>query len=162
MTKERPPVSFELGLTRVAGLIGWDRTATILCMSERTARDRSDPDTQPCVGDSVNLDEAVALDAAYRAAGGDGAPMLQCFALKVETALAGATADAAALARRAAQVAEETGQAVKAIVLASVPGASPVQRQIAAREAEEAISALTATLSDLRGPEVPPPVTDTS
>lgn len=161
MTKTRPPLSFELALTRVAGLIGWTAVAEILVVEERTARNWSDPDTRPTAGQSIGLDQGVALDVAYRAAGGDGAPMQQCFALQVETGLADACPGSVGLSRSIARAAREFGEAFHALVFAAAPGASDGSHELARRETEEAIDALTCTLPNLRGsrrgPEVPPP-----
>ncbi|MFN3387467.1 MAG: hypothetical protein ACK40O_00935 [Allosphingosinicella sp.] len=167
MTKLRAPLTFDLALERVAGVVGWSRVAEILGVAYRTVRDWTDPDTTPDVGCSVTLAKAVQLDVDYRAAGGEGAPMLQCFALLVETSLADACVSAVERARAAAKAAKENGEALQAQILASLPGACPGTIQIARRETEEAISAqvevlTTLTLekpaSTLRGPEVPPSV----
>jgi len=166
MTKVRPPVSFELALTRVAGLVGWGRTAGILAVCERTARDWSEPDTQPSAGRSICLDAARDLDAAYRQAGGDGSPMLQCLALQLEIALAEQIPAAEHLALSAAAAARESGEAVDAVIRAALPGSGTADLVFAERQLEESIGAHTEALAlvrasggltpNRRGPEVPP------
>ncbi|HEX8402261.1 MAG TPA: hypothetical protein VF628_11220 [Allosphingosinicella sp.] len=142
MTKVRPPLTFELALTRVAGLLGWDRSAEILGVAERTVRDWSDPDTVPLAGRALCVEDCIHLDVAYRAAGGDGAPLLSCYALLFETELT-TSADNGALVRHIARAAKETGEALAASVLASAPGATAADRELARREGEEAIGCIT-------------------
>lgn len=145
MTKRRNPLTFELALTRVASEIGWGAAAKIVGQAERTVRKWSDPD----VSAKVSMDSALALDCAYRAAGGDGAPFLQCYAVRLEAEAAIACADSRVLADKTATAAKEVGEAVAALIRASQPGAASADRVIAQRETEEAINALTNTLPNL-------------
>lgn len=145
MTKRRAPLTFENALTRVAGLIGWDKAAAIVGQAERTVRNWSDDDTTA----GIRLDAALKLDVAYATAGGDGAPFLQCYALRLEMEAAAACADSRELAKKTAAAAKEAGEAVAALIMASQPGAAPADRIIAKRETEEAITALTNTLPNL-------------
>ena len=149
MTKRRAPLTFSLALTRIAGLLGWDEVAAIAGVAPRTARNWTDPDTDPSPSTALTLGTAVALDTAWRAAGGDGSPLLCAFALKVETALGDGCGDQVRLAKSAARAAHEGGEAIQALVLASIPGAGFGAREHARRETEEAIAALTASLNDL-------------
>ena len=151
MTKLRPALSFELALAKIAGLIGWDKASDIVGQRERTVRNWSDPDTQA----GVRLDAALKLDIAYRAAGGEGAPMFQCYALRLEADCAEAMACKDALAASAGEAAREAGEATAALIAASRPGATEADRQIAIRETEEAIGAFTASLAKL-GPTTKP------
>jgi hypothetical protein len=145
MTKQRAPLTFERALIRIADLLGWEKIAEIAGKDVRTVRNWSDPDTAA----GVTLDVAELLDVAYQAEGGEGAPFLQCYALRLEKAVTVASADAELRAARAAAAAKESGEAVAALVMAARPGATSADRAIARRETEEAISALTNTLSTL-------------
>jgi hypothetical protein len=145
MTKVRPPLTIPNAITRVAGLIGWDAAAGAVDMIERTVRNWSDPDTPA----EIPVWAAIRLDAAYIAAGGDGAPILQCYENLLDIAQAHACADSDALAEQTAVAAKESGDAVAALVRASRRGASRTDRAIAARETEEAIAALKNTLPNL-------------
>jgi hypothetical protein len=162
MTKARDPLSFELALTRVAGRVGWDVVASIAAHSERTIRNWSDPDTGPAAAAAISLDLALKLDVAYRANGGEGAPMLQCYSTRLETETAAALADVAAIAHSAAIAAKESGEAIAAAIAAAQVGASPAQLAAAELELEQVICAFTDTLARIRagrgasGPEVPP------
>lgn len=150
MTKLRPPVSCELALTRIAGLVGWERVAVICDQAPRTVRRWSDPDESPAAGDALSLERATCLDAAYRAEGGDGAPLLQCSALRLEAALAASMVDQAAIAASAARSAKEHGEALAATFAAARPDAGQRELAAAERELEESIAASTDTLTKLR------------
>ena len=151
MTKPRNPVSFERALAKIAGLLGWPECANIVSQSERTVRNWSDPDTSS----AIRLDAALALDIAYRAAGGDGAPMFQCYALRLEMESAARAADGERLAALTALAMKEGGEAFSALALALRPGATAIDRAVARRETEEAIEALTHTLHDLGNDPAP-------
>lgn len=142
MTKTRPPLTFELGLTRIAGLIGWDRVAALAGQEERTVRNWSDPDTGPSA-EQIPLGTSLRLDAAYRAAGGPDAPMLDCYALRFATELGGCGHDLSELAMRIADAAKEGGEALAAAIRAALPGASDEQLARAILEFQESISAKT-------------------
>lgn len=153
VTKRRPALSFHLALTKIAGVLGWDRAAAIVGQAERTVRNWSDPDTSS----SITIDAALALDVAYRAAGGDGAPMFQCYSTRLEVDTQEALFSTDAIARAASALAKESGEAVSAAIDASRPGASPLQLARAELEIEEMVAAGTATLAQIRagrpGPE---------
>lgn len=146
MTKERAPLTIERAIVRIESLLGWARMAEIAGKEERTVRNWSDPDT----GATIPLGVAIKLDVAYRAAGGDGAPLFQCYALRLEADTAEACADSRRLVELTALAAKEGGEAIAAFIVAAQPGATPQLKARAELEAEEAISALTATLTQFR------------
>src|SRR4051812_14366931 len=146
MTKLRAPVSFERALIRIADVLGWPKVAEIAGKDERTVRNWSDPDTTA----TVTLDVALRLDVAFRAAGGEGAPLFQVYALRLEADTRGACADSRRLAELTAKAAAEGGEAIAALVVAAQPGATLQQRARAEMEAEEAIQALTESLAQVR------------
>ena len=153
MTKLRPPVSVEDALDRVVGRIGLAQAAQVVEKQQGTLRKWSDPDKP----NEITLSAAFKLDAAYLASGGGCAPFLTIYEALLEGATERVCADAERVAKLAAEAAKETGQAMAAQFLASRPGASRADRLIAARETQDAIVALSATLPSLCGPEVPPP-----
>lgn len=138
MTKLRHPLTFPDAVTRIAGRIGWAAAADACGKSERSVRAWSDPELgrEPC------LEDALALDAAYLRAGGGEPPLMTVYATRLERA-AEPAADSAELARATAVVAKETGEAVAALVAASMPGAPSRERAVAEREVAEAVEALT-------------------
>lgn len=154
MTKPRPPVSFELALTKVAGELGWERTAELLGVAESTARSWSDPLRTPTAGDAISLEGALALDLAYIAACGRTSPFLRTFRLRQQASPV--CVDADRIARGTARLAKESGEALSQLVLASQPGASDAARLLAKRESEHVLEAISDVIADLGGPEVPP------
>lgn len=105
--------------------------------SERTVRAWSDPD----LGRSPCFEDCVALDAAYLKAGGGEPPLITVYMARLERATA-APADSVELIRATQHVAKETGEAVAALVAASMPGAPARDRAVAEREVAEAVEAL--------------------
>jgi hypothetical protein len=146
MTKQRAPLTFERALTRIADVLDWPKIAEIAGKDVRTVRNWSDPDTSA----GVTLDVALRLDVAYRAAGGEGAPLFQCYGLRLEADTATACADQRDLADTAAIAAKEAGEAISATIVAAQPGATREQRARAQLEIEESVTALQNTLAKLR------------
>jgi len=146
MTKLRPPLSFEAAIAKIAGVIGWDDVARHARRSERTVRAWSEIE----IAAAVTMEAALALDAAYTAAGGDGAPLLACYALRLRADSVALAACTEELARKTVTVIKEGGEAHAALVAATRPGASTAERAIAEKEVVEAMDALTNTLAILR------------
>lgn len=142
MTKTRAPLTFDNALSKIAGLIGWAEMAHVVGQAERTVRDWGDPDT----GRNCPIKAALQLDVAFQAAGGEGAPMHEIYTLLLKDARTERFADQIELARRTITAIGETADAEKALVMATLPGATRADRATAAREVEEGIAALSATL----------------
>ena len=145
MTKLRAPLTFERALVRIADRLGWDRMAEITGRSTRSLTNYSDPDTDTC----VCIEHALQLDAAFRADGGEGAPLLDCYRLRLEAAEVAHASNRDRLLDGAILAIKEAGEANAALVEATRPGADAGHRAIARREVEEAVAALTATLAHL-------------
>jgi hypothetical protein len=148
MTKPIAPMSFEGALAKIVYMLGWDDVAAICKRSVRTVRNWTDAAARG----SIRLDQARELDLAYRRAGGEGAPMLECYALSLEALTIAEDPCGEKLADRTSKAAKEAGEAISALIDASRRPNSAATRIIARREAEEAISALTAANAAL-GPE---------
>lgn len=146
MTKLRAPLSFSMAITRIAGLIGWEEAARIVTRAERTVRLWSESD----IGGTPTLAQALALDMAYRAAGGQGAPILESYALQVEVALTDALACQLALADAIASVATESADAIASSIAVTRPGISPTLVHHAIAETEQASGALTRLVGRLK------------
>lgn len=146
MTKRRAALTYELALTKVAGLIGWPRTAEIVGQAERTVRNWSDPDCSP----NIRLDAAEKLDIAFAEAGGRGSPFGEVYHTRLKTSLANSFGSAEAIAEAAAVSAKEGGESVAAAIAAARPDAGDADYAAAERELEESIAADTATLSAIR------------
>lgn len=143
MTKLRPPLSFEQAMNRLAGVLGWDGMAGTLGLTESAVRKKGDPDTPG----SLTYEEAFRLDAAYHAAGGEGFPLHESYALRLQVSLTETRASSAELVRATGKAAREVGEAIDALLAASEPGADAHARETARREGEEAIQALTSAVS---------------
>lgn len=148
MTKLRAPLSFEDAINRIAGHLGWPSAAAEIGLEESALRRFSNPDDERC----IKLQDAFLLDVAYRREGGEGAPILEAFALQLEASNRMLAATGDEIARRAAVAAKEGGEAIAALFAASRPGASRTEMAIAVREVREGIDALTATLPVLEHP----------
>lgn len=137
MTHLRAPLTFPAAMTRVAGVIGWPACAKIAARRERTVRYWSE--------DSCKATPPVALalgfDAAYRAAGGDGAPFLDAFAHQLQLEIEQQDACRRQLAEAISEASSESGDAIAAAVALTVTNASPLQALRALAEAEQAHSA---------------------
>ncbi|WP_174297233.1 hypothetical protein [Sphingomonas bacterium] len=142
MTKARHPVSIERALCRISGILDWPEMGRIVSRDARTVRAWSEPDRQ--IGPTLH--HAILLDAAYRRAGGKGAPLHEAFGYLVEAACTDLYPTADELAQRAVRCIKEGGEANAAIVLASRPDATQEDRSVAAREVREAIEELSQTL----------------
>jgi hypothetical protein len=158
VTKRRPPVSFAQTLHTVSGFLGLDNTAGVVGRSKRTVHNWSDPDTQ----ETISVEAALKLDVAFIAAGSGYAPFHQTYRQLLDEGAEEACADSRRLVEGAARIAKEAGEAVSALVMASVPGAPDALKLIAAREAEQLHVAVATTMPHLRvgssrAPEVAPP-----
>lgn len=138
MTKLRRPVTFERALTRIADELGWDGCAAVLAKSESLVRKMSDPDIER----ELSLRDSLRLDAAWRRAGGSGAPLLECYALRLEIETSAARASADEILVAIGDSARETGEAVSAALDAINNMTSPAHRDRALREIEEGRVAL--------------------
>ncbi|WP_439569080.1 hypothetical protein [Sphingopyxis sp.] len=155
MTKARAPLSIDAALARIAGQLtnGFDDMARVAGRQVRTVRNWSDPDT----AEQVPVDCAIALDLAYIAAGGSGAPIFEAYALKLELADAAKFGDRHQLLRHAQDVARETGEANAAIIGAAHPAATKTDRARALAEATEAREALNQVIPLLAAEVDQPP-----
>lgn len=150
MTKARDPSTFEDAILRIVDRIGWTAAADAVGKGERVVRNWSDPDMdrQP------TIDEALALDTAYMAAGGgEPPPMMAVYLTRLDRRQAPA-ADSAAIALATASAAKEAGEAIAAAVAASQPGATGRTKTVADKEIGDAIGALQALQTKVSCPVV--------
>lgn len=145
MTKERRPLTPYRALARIADLLGWDGCAEVIGKSEWSVRKFSDPDA----GRAISFQDAIRLDAAYRRAGGDGAPLFECYAARVDLLAGGDCAQAACILDASGKAAKETGEALGAAMSAASSAHDPAARLRAIVEVEEGLEALQALRSKL-------------
>jgi len=134
MTKVRPALSFAQATTRVAGLIGYGEAARITGRSVRAVRywTEDDRDGEPTIS------QALTLDAAWSAAGGEGAPILECYAVQLDVRLSDLRPCRAQLTSDIGLVAQEVGDAIHHALVVTAPGASPAAVHRAITETEQA------------------------
>jgi hypothetical protein len=146
MTKTRAPLSFSLAITTVAGVIGWKTAARITRRSVRTIRHWSESDKHG----SPSLEQAIALDRAYVAAGGAMAPILASYMLQMDVAAVDPVACRAALAEDIALLSRETGDAISHCIQALQPGSTPAEIYRAIAETQEADAVIPRLLGRLK------------
>jgi hypothetical protein len=158
MTKLRTPLSFSRAITTIAAAIGWEAAAKVTGRSVRTVRHWSESDRHG----TPTLDQALALDRAFIAAGGDHGPILSSYGLQLDVALVDAVACRTALAEDIAATTRETGDAISHCIQALHPGATPAQIYRAIAETEEADALFPRLLGRLKpfcpalGPDAKP------
>lgn len=145
MTRPRQPATFERALAQIAGLLGWDGCAAVLGKSESHVRKLGAPDTER----EISLRDAVRLDAAFRRAGGDGAPILETYSLALDLGAPIEPASAQHMLTGASASAKETGEAIAAAIELSANMQDPKRRLTAIREIEEGIAELSRLLAHI-------------
>lgn len=147
MTKRREPLTYHRALTTIAARIGWDRCAAICGVTERTVRYWSDPDCET----EIRLIDAERLDRAFIEHGGDHAPFLRLFGLRLDVQARVENAD---LVKLAGELAKESGEAIAATIAAGAQSDCTRSQQRARQELEEAIAKMTDCLASLGGSDV--------
>lgn len=149
MTKRRQPLTIGHALTRIAAELpgGWDDMAEITRRRPGMVRSWADPDRR----EEVPLRDAQLLDRAWRAAGLPGAPLFEVYADRLDLTSPFPATQPPLLARIAAEVVRECGQAGGALCEAAQPGADPAKLADARREIEEAIAVMRRALPLLLG-----------
>ena len=132
MTKLRSALSIDTALARIAGQLpgGWAEMAGLTGYAERTVRAWGDVDRD----ENINLPAAVALDIAFQAAGGTGAPIFEAYSDLVRAAQAERFGCKHELHRAAIVLMKENGDAEQALLEAALPGAGPAEVAKAQRE----------------------------
>ena len=143
MTKLRTPDSPQHAMLTIARRIGWPAAAKLVGRGERQVRRWSEPEHTA----SISLIDAARLDRAYLAAGGDFPPFEAWYCLQRALFAARAAHAMSLIGDRVADAARETGEALAARVLATMPGACEQMHRDADRETDEAILALALTRS---------------
>ncbi|WCM29212.1 hypothetical protein NDN01_10135 [Sphingomonas sp. QA11] len=146
MTKLRAPLTFAAAVTRIAGILTFKGAARIVKRSTRCVYGWADPDAKSC----PTLAQGLALDAAYRDAGGEGSPILEAYAFLLDIRVKAGAACRSALSGDLASVAKECGDAIASGIAVTQPGARPSDIHHALVEAEEARGALGKMMQRLK------------
>jgi hypothetical protein len=140
VTKPRSPLSTEQALQRIAGQLasGVQSMAEVADRQTGTVRAWMDPDRP----EQVPFECAIALDLAFQAEGGEGAPLFEVYATAFKLASAQRFASRRRLLDFTSAIAKEAGEAVAALVHGARDDAGEAERRLAAREVDEAIAKL--------------------
>lgn len=145
MTQLRAPRTYPEAITRIAGVIGWDRVRQITGRAERSVRYWSQPNCKTV----PPIDQAQRLDAAYIAEGGQGSPFFDAFEFQLGLQIARQEACTRELLAEIAIATKECGDAIAAALGVVSSNASPRSAHRAFAEAEEAARALDAVMRRL-------------
>lgn len=146
MTLPRDPVSFAAALATIEKHLGSDVVRQIARRAQRTIDDWRHPEAPR----TPPIETALALDCAWRKAGGVGAPMLDTYRRLFEaSAPIVIGVDDSQLPDLTVIAIKEGADAHAALLMAMQPQASERHRREAVREITEGIAALEATLPHL-------------
>lgn len=145
MTKARKPLTQHSAMVEVGTFLGWDTCADIIDMSESMARKLGDPAT----GRELKFRDAIRLDVAYREAGGNSSPFLECFAARVGFDGDAINPDQACVIESSGVAALETGEALSAAMKAIASG-KPEAVAKAIEEVEDGVQAMFELLHNLK------------
>ena len=158
MTKARPPLSIENALHKVIGELSIEYAAEVTGRQAHYLRALTDPDKER---EQLTVRDMIKLDLAHREAGLVGAPLFETVARILKAADAEIFSDAHQLAKIAARVIREGGDAHVALFSASRPGVTDKQLQSTLRELEEShaetATAIAAVSSILQNRHAQPP-----
>lgn len=140
MTHVRAPLTFAGAMTKVAGLIGYEAAAKIAGRAERTVYAWAHPTTRTV----PPIDQALAFDAAWRQAGGEGAPFMDAFAFQLGLVIERQDACTRALVAEVGTASREVGEAIAATLSLTHSHASPLDAHRAFAEVSQAADAIDA------------------
>lgn len=144
MTKERTPLTPHAALLDIVKVLGYDGCAEVSGIKEWALRKMSDPDT----GREISLRAAMRLDAAYRRAGGHGAPLFASYEAFLELDQAEPESPEQ-LMMLSGEVSKEVGEAVAAALASASRANCPATRAKAIDEAREGLSRMHALVTSL-------------
>ncbi|MEK9211355.1 hypothetical protein [Sphingomonas sp. 2378] len=146
MTYSRDPMTFEAALDMIVDRIGQPAALKVARRARRTLADWSNPHCEL----TPPIKTALALDCAWRASGGTGAPMLDTYRRLFESSAPSAVAvDQGALPDLTVLCIKEGAEAKAALVVAMQPSATARQRREALQEVTQGIAAFESTLPHL-------------
>jgi len=133
VTKPRIPDSFPDAMIKVLAQIKGKGAAAAVGKSVSAIYEWSNPNS----GTLPSLLEALALDTAYRLAGGDGAPFCEAFSHQLGIKVDQEDACRRQLVADSVDFVREAGELTSALFGASQPGASPLDHHRALVEAQQ-------------------------
>ena len=145
MTKPRIPLTAHAALLDIVKVLGYDGCAEVSGIKEWALRKMSDPDT----GREISLRAAMRLDAAYRRAGGNGAPLFEAYGAFLDLEQTEEPESPEHLMQLSGDVSKEVGEAVAAAINAARRANCPATRARAVNEAREGLEAMQSLVSSL-------------
>lgn len=142
MTQLRAPRTYAEAITRIAGAIGWPEVRRITGRADRSVRYWSEPNCKTV----PPIDQAQALDAAYIAAGGAGAPFFDAFEFLLGQQIERQEACTRELLAKIAIATKECGEAMAAAMGVVSSNASPLNAHSAFAEVDQAARAIDALM----------------
>lgn len=133
MTKARTPDTFADAMTTVMAVIGAAAAAKAVDRADRTIYEWANPDSETL----PTLMQALALDTAYRLAGGEDAPFRDAFIQQLDVAIDQQDACRRALVGDSIDFIREASELHAALFTAAQPGASPRDHHRALVEAQQ-------------------------
>lgn len=154
MTKLRPVVSIEDALVRISSQVpgGFDAMGECVGRKGGIVRAWGDPDRP----ELMPVAAIVPLDVLFQEHGGVGSPLFELLEFLRTEAHADRFAGERRLAVATAEVALESGQAVSALIEASLPGASAAAKAKARKEVADLGAAIGRVVPQLAAQEAPP------
>lgn len=146
MTKLRDPGTIEDAANRVIGKVTMAKAVEATGRSADYLRALTDQDKRY----NLTVVDAVALDIAHIAAGGEGAPIYETYGVQMRAAHAERFSDGYRFAKLVTKVVKEFGEAGAALVAACLPGSDEDDDREAAKESQEALEALQEAIIFLR------------
>ena len=147
MTKEREPGSMEDALLRVLGKLGMECACAATGRHDHYLRAVSDPDKPT---QHLTVPDMLALDKAYIAAGGPGAPLWETAGRMLKARLGAEFSDAAAIGRVGQELAKEGGEAIAAMFGMAQPDADLKALKEGLRDLEELADRTSASIAAVR------------
>jgi hypothetical protein len=138
VTVPRTPDTAADAVLQIAGSLGYEAAAAAAGRSVACIRDWTNEATTSC----PSFAQAIALDAAYIAAGGENAPLHDAYAAQLKITVEARTACARALSGEVATAAREFGEFIAASLPVCQTGHSPNDVQRALLEADQAETAI--------------------
>jgi hypothetical protein len=147
MTKATVPYSFAAAARRTIEGIGWDKAVQMIGPKSRATLQAW------CDGDNPRLpriDQALALEVAYSAAGGDGYPFLDAFQIALTAACDGREACHTRITAKVANIAKDSGELIAAAIPVTRTDANPREIRRALVEAEDLGSGVDGLVYELK------------
>ncbi|MFA6125056.1 MAG: hypothetical protein WCS75_01420 [Sphingomonas sp.] len=146
MTKRRTPLTFSSAIAKIGAYLGYDVAGAACGRSDRSVYAWADP-KEECL---PTLGQALALERAYRAAGGEGSPILEAFGHQLDLAVLEQSSERTALAGDYARLARECGEAIATGIAVAQFGSGDREVHAALTEAEHVHTAIGSAIRRLK------------